>query len=127
MALPTEHVVGTRAAIHDSCDRVVFDVEGSRWPAYSVEYQPAIVQDASGQPVHVPGETILYVVIHAPTKSPRPTVWLQGPAVTAVVDGGSSEGQSTFGVGTTGKHPFRVIGLDAHDKVPARIVLDVAH
>ena len=60
-----------RAATHQACDRVVFDLNGLGHPGYLVRYVPAVAADPSGRPIHVAGSAALQVTIQHPT-SARP-------------------------------------------------------
>lgn len=117
-----------RTGRHECFDRVVIDIDGP--PAgYRAEYVDTVTADGSGFPVNTPGGARIQFVVNHP--------WFSGPApgtpvanvagfstLRSVVAAGSFEGQTTFGVGTRARLPFRVFTLPGGH---GRIVLDVAH
>lgn len=116
---------------HDACwDRVVFDVAGAPG-GFRAEYVPQVTADGSGLPVTVPGGARIQLVIDDPQTAPPPvgtslvdTAGLS--TVRSVIEAGSFEGETTVGVGTRARLPFRVFTLPPAPGVPGRIVLDVA-
>jgi hypothetical protein len=61
---PVPVITGIRAAAHnDGFDRIVLDVPGAL-PGYSVKYVPEVRRDGSGEPVSIPGEAFLLIVLH---------------------------------------------------------------
>jgi hypothetical protein len=54
-----------RAATHDGCDRVVFDLNGLGRVGYLVRYVPVVHADPSDQPIPVAGGTALQVTVQA--------------------------------------------------------------
>jgi hypothetical protein len=134
-------IVDVRAGRHDCFDRVVVDLAG---PAvgYHVGYVPAVLGQATGDPVPLRGGAFLDVTLYAPTNdldgnatfSPDPSnvVDVSGfRTVRQVVSAGSFEGYTTFGVGVRGRLPFRVYVLDGRGSggpnVGSRLVIDIAH
>lgn len=124
----TGEVDSVRAG-HDVCwDRVVVDIDGP--PAgYRAEYVATVTADGSGRPVVVPGGARIQLVVRHPSFSSRPIgAPLAGtagfPTVKSVINAGSFEGQTTIGIGTRARLPFRVFTLPGGH---GRIVIDVAH
>src|SRR5690349_10015314 len=61
---PLPVVTGIRYAAHqDGFDRLVLDIPGSL-PGYSVKYVPEVRRDGSDEPVSLPGEAFLLIVLH---------------------------------------------------------------
>lgn len=126
-------VVAARTGRHACWDRVVFEVRGPA-AGYSVEYVPVVVQDGSGAPVVVPGGARLQVVLHHSAYDEQGGSTWSGPSpsvrgyatLRSVVYAGSFEGDTTVGVGTRARLPFRVFTLGGPGG-DSRIVLDVAH
>jgi hypothetical protein len=118
-----------RTGRHECFDRVVVQVDG---PAggWHAAYVDQVTADGSGAVVPTPGGARIQLIVRHP--------WYGGPAVGApvadvvgydtlrsVVYAGSFEGQTTLGVGTRARLPFRVFAL-AGPGGQSRIVLDVA-
>lgn len=130
-------LVGVRTGAHACWDRVVFDLDGP--PAgYYVGYVDEVTQDGSGAVVPVPGGARLHVRLHHPSYDDQGSATLPGATtgrsiadvgglatVRSVVYAGSFEGDTTVGVGTQGRLPFRAFLLDGPGG--ARVVVDVAH
>lgn len=112
-------------------DRVVFELDGTGTPSYTVDYVDAPAQQGSGFPVEVPGDSFLQVMIGGqilPTETDMtevPVGLIAGDAaagVTGVAFAGQFEGQAQA-----------VIGLDGTDRNfsafllqnPTRLVVDV--
>lgn len=112
-------------------DRVVFELEGTGTPGYSVDYVDAPAQQGSGFPVEVSGDSFLQVMIRdqvLPTETDLeevPVGVMTGDAaagVTGVAFAGQFEGQAQA-----------VIGLDGTDRSfsafllqnPTRLVVDI--
>ena len=144
-ALTTSDAVLTdvRAGRHVCFDRLVIDLRGPAdgAPSYDVRYVDAVSAPGSGDPVPLEGGAALRVVVGAPAHDDgyRPTFepGQDGDAVS--VDGfetirqvawaGSFEGQTTLGVGTRARLPFRVftlLGTPGDDRA-VRVVIDVGH
>ena len=134
-------VTDVRAGRHACFDRLVVDLRGPAEPVgYTVRYVDAVHQPGSGWHVPLEGGAALEVVVTAPAydEHGQPT-YLPGDRHEAVdVDGfptlrqvalaGSFEGQTTLGVGTRARLPFRtftLLGAPGDDAV--RLVIDVAH
>jgi hypothetical protein len=123
-------LVGLRAGRHPGFDRVVFQVDGPIPSYYSVRYVPVVRLDGSGEPLSLRGDAFLEVVVRAPThdEDHRPVLTPTRlrpdfPALREVSAPGSFEGQTTAGIGVTGRVGFRVFELTG----PTRIVIDLAH
>jgi hypothetical protein len=136
-------VTDVRAGRHACFDRVVVDLRGpaARAPSYDVRYLPAVAAQGSGAPVPLRGGAALQVIVRAPAHDGqrRPTYL---PADTAeVVDvggfrsvrqvawAGSFEGQTSLGIGTRARLPFRTFVLlgEPGSERTARLVVDVGH
>ena len=124
----TGEVDNVRTGRHDCYDRVVIDIDGP--PAgYHVEYVDTVTADGSGFPVNTPGGAKLQLVARHPSYAPiplgTPLANVAGyTTLRSVVYAGSFEGQTTYGVGTRARLPFRVFTIPGGH---GRIVLDVAH
>lgn len=130
-------LLSTRTGRHACFDRVVFELDG---PArgYSVRYVDAVHQDGSGAVLPVPGGARLEVILRHPAYDANGAATFPARAGARVADvrgystlrsvvyGGSFEGQTTFGVGTRARLPFRVFVLDGPGS-HSRMVVDVAH
>jgi hypothetical protein len=121
---------GLRAGRHPDFDRVVFQLDGPIPSYYSVRYVPVVRLDGSGEPLRLRGSAFLEVVVRAPTHDQgyRPVLSPTRlrpdfPALREVNAPGSFEGQTTAGIGVTGRVGFRVFELTG----PTRIVIDLAH
>ncbi|MCA5893654.1 hypothetical protein LEP48_09870 [Isoptericola sp. NEAU-Y5] len=130
-------VTGVRVGTHQGFDRVVFDLEGTGTPGWSVEYVDSATDDGSGEPVDVDGDKILQVRLSGmavPTEGDvteydGATLDPDGTdAVEEVVYRFWFEGYTTAFVGVDDGEageplPFRVFALED----PARVVVDVQH
>ena len=123
-------LVGLRAGRHANFDRVVFQLDGPIPSYYSVRYVPVVRLDGSGEPLQLRGTAFLEVVVRAPTHDEdyRPVLSPTRlrpdfPALREVNAPGSFEGQTTAGIGVTGRVGFRVFELTN----PTRIVIDLVH
>ncbi len=128
-----------RAGQHECFDRLVVDVDHPQDELfYDVRYVDTVHEDGSGKEVPLRGGAALQVVVRAPAhdEDGRPTYDPEDR--TELVDvtdhqtlrqvawAGSFEGQTTVGVGTRGRLPFRVMVLDGPGD-RERLVIDVAH
>jgi hypothetical protein len=130
-ALP--ELTNIRAGRHDCYDRLVFDVRDGNVSGYWVQYVPVMTQPGSGNVVPLRGGAKLSVTAHVPayddtgqsTYHPANRAELVNVAgyrtFRQVAWAGSFEGESTVGLGTRARLPFRVLIL------PGRLVVDVAH
>jgi len=132
-----------RAGRHACFDRVVFDVNGPAEAGFAVRYVPVVATDPKGDPLLVPGEAALEVVVRAPAlgtddsgHQPGQVLAATGdtlvttpgwPSLRAVRFAGSFEGQSTFAVGVRAKLPFRVFTQAGPSDAIRRVVVDIAH
>lgn len=119
-----------RAGRHDCYDRLVIQVDG---PAGGrrAQYVDQVTADGSGNVVPTPGGARIQLIVGHPAYSLGPVggrlVSVAGfDTLRSVVNAGSFEGQTTIGVGTRARLPFRVFSL-AGPGGQSRIVLDVAH
>ena len=118
-----------RPGCHTSFDRFVVEARFGT-PRYDVRYVKRIVEDGSGNPVHLLGHKRIRILIRdarghtqggtnllAQVKTPR------CPNLRQVKVAGDFEGVVTFGLGLRHKTGFRVFRLTG----PKRLVVDVAH
>jgi hypothetical protein len=122
-----------RAGRHNCYDRLVFDVRDGSASGYWVRYVPVMTQPGNGQVVSLRGGAKLSVTAHVPAYNDtgQTTYHPANRAELVNVTGyrtfrqvawaGSYEGESTVGLGTRARLPFRVFIL------PGRLVVDVAH
>ena len=119
-------ITRVRAGQHPCFDRLVIDVNGPIGD-YTVKYVDEILGNASGLPIPTAGKAFILFVVRNPVNMsadvpPVPLPSVAGfPALRDVVNAGSFEGVSAFGVGARTRLPFRVTVLSGH------LVLDVAH
>ncbi|MFH5823946.1 hypothetical protein [Georgenia sp. AZ-5] len=122
--------VGVRVGTHQGYERVVFDLEGSDTPTYSVRYVDEAVQEGKGDVVDVEGNATLEVVITGfrypePSEADRLAQGSYGAEAAAEVDevlvSGIFEGQNQAFIGLEEQVPFRVFTLTG----PTRVVVDV--
>jgi hypothetical protein len=118
-----------RTGCHATFDRFVVEARFGT-PRYDVRYVRRIVEDGSGNPVHLLGTKRIRILIRdarghtqggtnllTQVKTPR------CPNLRQVKVAGDFEGVVTFGLGLRHKMGFRVFRLTA----PKRLVVDVAH
>lgn len=135
----TSEIYDVRAARHDVCDRVVFDINGLGHVGYLVRYVPLVHADPSDQPIPVAGSAALQVTIQAPDfrnsgHQPWRTPWQLGERLVGgwttlreVRFAGSFEHVTTFAVGVRSQRPFRVLVLPDTGNHVTRLVVDIAH
>jgi hypothetical protein len=127
-------ITDVRTGRHTCYDRMVVHLNG---PAanYDVRYVDNVYADGSGELIPLRGAAKLQIIVVAPayddrgqptypgrTGRPLPGVNLTGyQTFRDAKFAGSFEGQTTFGLGTRARLPFRVF------KLGTRVVLDVAH
>lgn len=124
-ASSTQTVVrDVRVGRNGGCDRVVFEFAGPM-PGYTVRYVAGVSRDGSGAPLPLAGSAFLQVtlrptstVTHAPQASIRPGY----TALREVAGAGDFEGVTSYGIGLSGRQPYRAFRLTA----PNRLVLDFA-
>jgi hypothetical protein len=130
-------VVNVRTGRHSCYDRLVVDIAGDAG-GYTVAYVPQVLHDASGEPIPTRGGAALQITVNDPSYDASydvtysPANKLELTDVTGyrtfrqVVDAGSFEGYSSFGLGVRARLPFRVFVLDGPG-TSSRVVVDVAH
>ncbi len=135
----TAEIYNLRAATHEGCDRVVFDLNGLGRVGYLVRYVPTVHADPSDQPIRVAGGAVLQVTIQAPDfresgHQPWRTPWQLGQRLVGaqttlreVRFAGSFEHVTTFAVGVRSQRPFRVLVLPDPGSHVTRVVVDIAH
>jgi hypothetical protein len=119
-----------RVGSHDGYDRVVFEFANGI-PEVSLEVaQPPYLQDASGQPLEVDGDTVLRLVMRNTTAlTESGEISYDGPRrfdpafprLLDVVAGGDFEAVTTWYIGLSGDPCLRVFALGD----PDRLVIDV--
>jgi len=124
---PVPVLTAVRYAAHaDGFDRVVLDIPGAL-PGYTVKYVKEVRRDGSGEPVSMPGEAFLQIVLHpaqahredgTPTVSGVHRTGLAGIKSYAVV--GDYEGYVSIVLGVNGVRKYHV------GELSNRIYLDVA-
>lgn len=130
---------GVRAGRHDCFDRLVLDVDDvPRGLSYDVRYVDSVRAEGSGRAVPLAGAADLRIVLRAPAYDARGRATYRPADRAHLVDvagwstfrqvawAGSSEGQTTVGLGVRARLPFRVFVLDGPGD-GARLVVDVAH
>lgn len=139
----TTHTSGTvdnvRAGRHTCYDRLVIDVDNvPKSMTYDVRYVTTVRAEGTGKRIPLAGDADLRIVLRAPaydqagnsTYSPSDAKHLVGVTgwrtFRQVAWAGSSEGQTTIGLGVRARLPFRVMVLDGPGD-GARLVVDVAH
>lgn len=130
-APPELTVTEIRVGEHGGKDRVVFELEGTGVPGYTVNYVDAPAQQGSGNPVDVGGDSFLQVTIDGQAL-PTTTGSTEVPVGVVAADGVSD----VAGVAFAGQFEGRaqsVIGLEGSDRAfsafllqnPTRLVVDV--
>jgi hypothetical protein len=135
----TAELYQVRAATHQGCDRVVFDLNGLGRIGYLARYVPAVHADPSDRPIPVAGAAALQVTIGAPDfresgHQAWRTPWQlgqrlagSGTTLREVRFAGTFEHVTTFAVGISTRRPFRVLVLSDNANHITRLVLDIAH
>ncbi len=131
-------LIDVRTGQHACFDRVVFDFNGTA-TGYRVSYQDHVYSEGRGDELRIAGGAKLRVTLLEPaydidTGTPTYPPPFADPSLSVagfrtlrqVVDGGSFEGYTTYGIGVRARLPFRVFTL-AGPGGHSRIVLDVAH
>jgi len=127
----TGEVDTVRAGRHDCYDRLVVDIDGPA-AGWRAEYVDEVRADGSGNVVPTPGGARIQFGVRHPSFSLGLSVGAAAANVAgfttlrSVKFAGSFEGQTTFGVGTRARLPFRVSTLPGPGG-HSRIILDVAH
>jgi hypothetical protein len=125
---PVPVIKAVRVAQHPECgyDRVVLDV-GGRVPGYSVRYVSAVVGDASGRTITIPGARYLLITLqpaqaHTDTGKPTVTSGVRQPRYPALASwalAGDFEGSVRIALGLAGQVSVRT------GELPGRIYIDV--
>jgi hypothetical protein len=135
----TAELYNLRAATHEGCDRVVFDLNGLGRVGYLVGYVPVVHADPSDQPIPVAGGAALQVTIQAPDfrdsgHQPWRAPWQLGQRLVGgqttlreVRFAGSFEHVTTFALGVRAKRPFRVLVLPDTGNHVTHVAVDIAH
>lgn len=130
-------VTDVRAGRHACFDRLVIDVKG-RIRGYDVRYVRAVYTEGQGRRVPLSGDADLRIIVKAPAYDSDGDATYSPDSRTHAVDVagfrtfkqvaflGSFEGQSSFGLGTRARLPFRTFTLDRPGG-GSRLVIDVAH
>ncbi|TQN37524.1 hypothetical protein FHU33_4177 [Blastococcus colisei] len=143
MSTSTAIVTDVRAGRHVCFDRLVIDLGGTAdaAPSYDVRYVDRLSAPGSGDEIPLRGGATLQVLVGAPAYNDRgqPT-YLPGDrreildvasfeTFRQVAWGGSFEGQTSLGIGTRARLPFRVFPLPGAPGTDQgfRLVIDVGH
>lgn len=130
--VPVANIVDVRVGSHDGYDRVVFEFQQGTPELTLSRAEPPFVQDGSGFPIEVDGESYLALVMRGGTKQTDegtssydgPTEFDDdAPALVHLVEGGDFERQSTWYFGLSEESCVRVFLLDE----PHRLVIDIEH
>jgi hypothetical protein len=124
---PVPVITGIRYAAHqDGFDRIVLDIPGAL-PGYSAKYVTELRRDGSDEPVTIPGEAFLLIVLHparahrddgTPTVTGVHRIGLAGIKAYAIV--GDHEGYVSIALGLNGVRKYHV------GELTDRIYIDVA-
>lgn len=132
-------VTNVRAGRHACFDRLVIDLSGTHATGWDVRYVSSVQMDGSGTVVPLRGGADLRIIAKAPaynsagraTYRPvntRELVNVNGYSTfRQVAWAGSFEGQTTIGLGTRARLPFRTFTLTDAASGTTRLVIDVAH
>lgn len=128
----TVNIVDVRVGSHDGYDRVVFEFNDGT-PEIALERAtPPFVQDGSGFPVEVEGESFLRLIMRGGTKQMEDgSSSYDGsrdfdpgfPALVDLIEGGDFEAQSTWYLGLAAESCVRVSLLEGEP----RLVIDIEH
>lgn len=136
-ALQAAVVKQIRAADQGAFDRVVIEFQGT-FGAWRVEYQDAITEDPTGDPVALQGQAFVHVSIQNATFDNSfqagngvPAVAYAGPrrltpglsAVREIADAGDFEAVLALGIGVSHQAGLRAYRLEG----PSRLVIDISH
>ncbi|WP_280338781.1 AMIN-like domain-containing (lipo)protein [Nocardia neocaledoniensis] len=127
-------VTDIRLGHHEGFDRVVFTLGGTGTPGWQVEYTGSAVQDGSGKPVEVDGNSILEVRILGsaypfdstvpPYAGPDPVTDPSVPGITGVYKALVYEGSTQSFIGVTAAEPAFAVSTLSN---PTRLVVDIAN
>jgi hypothetical protein len=129
-------LTAVRTAVHDGCDRIVFEFRDGPPPGYQVEYRPGpFNRGESNEPLEVQGSAYLLVRLDkasgADQSSPTASPTYTGPRALTdlglhhaveVVNAEDFEGILTWVIGLDSQRPFTVTTLSS----PPRVVVDVS-
>jgi len=132
----TSLLTAVQAAVHEGCDRIVFEFRDGTPPGFDVGYKPGpFTRGESDEPLEVQGAAYLVVRMDKASgldqSSPMATPSYTGPrALTGlglahaaeVVNSEDFEGVMTWVVGLDSQRPFTVTTLSS----PPRVVVDVS-
>ena len=128
----TVNITDVRIGSHDGYDRVVFEFTDGT-PEIALERAtPPFVQDGSGQPMDVEGESFLRLIMRGGTKQMEDGSSSYAgsrdfdpgfPALVDLVEGGDFEAQSTWYLGLSAESCVRVSLLED----APRLVIDIQH
>ncbi len=135
-----EWIDDVRAGRHTCFDRLVVDLGwATGFDAYDVRYVPSVIEDGSGRTVPLRGGADLQITIPSMPYDSRGRVHYEPSNRSDLVDvsgfptfrqvawAGAFEGETTLGLGTRGRLPFRVLVLPGPALGQQRLVVDVAH
>ncbi len=129
-------ITAVRAGRHTCYDRLVIDLKGKA-PGYTVKYVSNVFSEGQGAVVPLRGGAKLLVVTRAPAYTAtgaasylpanrRELVNVTGyTTFRQVAWAGTSEGQTSMGLGVRARLPFRAFTIQ--DATGSRLVVDVAH
>lgn len=128
----TVNIVDVRVGSHDGYDRVVFEFTDGT-PEFALERAtPPFVQDGSGAPMDVEGESFLRLIMRGGTQQMEDgSSSYDGsrdfdpgfPGLVDLVEGGDFEAQSTWYLGLSAENCVRVSLLED----APRLVIDIQH
>lgn len=128
----TVNIVDVRAGTHDGFDRVVFEFTDGT-PEFTLDRaSPPFVQDGSGNPMDVEGESFLRLVMRGGTQQTEDGTSSYGgsrdfdpgfPMLVDLIEGGDFEAQSTWFLGLNEEACVSVALLEDEP----RIVIDIQH
>ena len=128
----TVNIMDVRVGSHDGFDRVVFEFTDGT-PEFTLDRAtPPFVQDGSGNPIEVEGESYLRLVMRGGTRQTDDgTSSYDGsrdfdpgfPVLVDLIEGGDFEAQSTWYLGLTEESCVSVTLLEDEP----RIVIDIEH
>jgi hypothetical protein len=129
-----------RAGHHACFDRLVVDLGwATGFDAYDVRYVSQVSEDGSGQALPLRGGADLQITLPANHYDSRGRIHYAPPDRSELVDvsgfqtfrqvawAGALEGETTLGLGTRARLPFRVFVLPGPAAGQQRVVIDVSH
>ena len=130
--VPVANIVDVRVGTHDGYDRFVIEFDQGTPELTLDRAEPPFVQDGSGLPIEVRGESFLALLLRGGTRQTDdgtssfegPSAWdADLPALVHAVQAGDFERQSTWYFGLSAESCVRVLLLDG----PPRLVIDIEH